>query len=58
MKAPRTLHRPFLITIAAIAAAYCLLALLLALIDPFDIYPWGIRPKLKTNGDYSAELRI
>jgi hypothetical protein len=55
MKAPRTLHRPFLITIGSIAAAYCLLALLLALIDPFDIYPWGIRPKLKTNGDYSAE---
>jgi hypothetical protein len=49
------MHRPFLITIGAIATSCCLLALLLALIDPFDIYPWGIRPRLKTNGDYSAE---
>jgi hypothetical protein len=55
MKKSHTFRRPFLTTIGAIAAAYCLLALLLALIDPFDIYPWGIRPKLKTNGDYSAE---
>jgi hypothetical protein len=37
------------------AIAYCLLALALVLIDPFDIYPWGIEPALKTNGDYSAE---
>jgi hypothetical protein len=55
MKSSRLLRRPFLGTIAAIAGAYSLLALLLALIDPFDIYPWGIRPKLKMNGDYSAE---
>jgi hypothetical protein len=55
MKASRPLRRPFLVTIGAIAAAYGLLALLLALIDPFGIYPWGIRPMLKTNGDYSAE---
>jgi hypothetical protein len=41
--------------IGTIAAACLLLALLLTMIDPFDIYPWGIRPQLKTNGDYSAE---
>jgi hypothetical protein len=55
VKASRPLPRPFLPAIGAIAAACCLLALLLAWIDPFDIYPWGIRPKLKTNGDYSAD---
>jgi hypothetical protein len=55
MKASHAWRRPFLTAIGAIAAACCLLALLLALIDPFDIYPWGVKPKLKTNGDYSAE---
>ena len=54
MKASHPLRRPLLPAIGAIGAACCLLALLLALIDPFDIYPWGIRPKLKMNGDYSA----
>jgi hypothetical protein len=55
VKASHPLRRPFLPAIGAIAAACLLLALLLTLIDPFDIYPWGMRPKLKTNGDYSAE---
>jgi len=55
MQALKLLRRPFLPAIGAITAACCLLALLLALIDPFAIYPWGIRPKLKMNGDYSAD---
>lgn len=55
MKTPRSLRRPLLLAIGSMAIAYCLLALALVLIDPFDIYPWGIEPALKTNGDYSAE---
>jgi hypothetical protein len=55
MKTPRSWRRPLLFAIGSIAIAYCLLALVLVLIDPFDIYPWGIKPTLKTNGDYSAE---
>ena len=55
MKPSHPLHRPFLPVIGAIAAASLLLGLLLTLIDPFDIYPWGVRPKLKSNGDYSAD---
>jgi hypothetical protein len=55
MKTPLSLRRPLLLAIGTIAIAYCLLALALVLIDPFDIYPWGVKPTLKTNGDYSAE---
>jgi hypothetical protein len=41
--------------VAVLGGAYCLLALLLALADPLALYPWGISPRLKTDGDYSME---
>jgi len=47
--------RPFLPAVGALAAAYCLLALLLALIDPLALYPWGVSPQLKADSDYSME---
>ena len=49
------MSRPFLPAIGVLAAAYCLLALLLALIDPLSIYPWGISAPLRADGDYSME---
>jgi hypothetical protein len=51
----RALSRPFLPAIGALAAAYCLLALLLAAADPLALYPWGVPPRLKTDGDYSMQ---
>ena len=51
----RAVSRPFLPMIGILGAAYCLLALLLALVDPLALYPWGISPRLKTDGDYSME---
>jgi hypothetical protein len=47
------MKRPFLPAIGALAAAYCLLALLLALADPLGLYPWGTTPRLRTDGNYS-----
>ena len=49
------LKRPFLPVIVAVAAACWAAALFCALIDPLDLYPWGIAPKLKAGGDYSME---
>jgi len=49
------LKRPFLPVIGGVAAACWALALFCGLIDPLDLYPWGIPPKLKTGGDYSME---
>ena len=50
------LNRPFLPAVAALAAAYCLLALVLAAIDPLALYPWGMSAQLKADGEYSMEL--
>ena len=49
------MKRPFLPFIVAVAAACWILALGLGVIDPLDIYSWGTRPKLKTDGDYSMQ---
>lgn len=47
--------RPFLPVITSIAAACWALALFLALVDPLDLYPWGIAPRLKSGSDYSMQ---
>jgi hypothetical protein len=49
------MKRPFLPVIAAVAATAWALALFLCLIDPLDIYGWGMEPKLRTDGDYSMQ---
>jgi hypothetical protein len=50
------LRRPFLPAIGALAGGYCIVALLLAAIDPLALYPWGIPGHLRADGDYSMEL--
>ena len=49
------MSRPFLPIIGAVIAACWALALALAAIDPMDLYPWGVRPKLRADGEYSLE---
>jgi len=52
------MKRPFLPFIMAVAAACWTLALFLCVIDPLNIYSWGTRAKLKTNGDYSMRSTV
>jgi hypothetical protein len=47
------MKRPFLPFIMAVAAACWTLAFFLCVIDCLNIYSWGMRAKLKTDGDYS-----
>jgi hypothetical protein len=47
--------RPLLPIIVTIAAVCWAAALCFTLIDPFDLYSWGMPIRLKSNGDYSMQ---
>jgi hypothetical protein len=47
--------RPFLPAIVTIAAACWAAALNFILVDPFDLYPWGMAINLEPGGDYSMQ---
>jgi len=47
--------RPFLPVIIAIGAACWALVCVLALVDPFDLYAWGVAPRPKSDGEYSMQ---
>jgi hypothetical protein len=49
------ISRSFLPVIGMVAAGYCALAILLALIDPLDLYPWGVTPILIRDGNYALQ---
>jgi len=49
------MKRPFLPAIVAIAAACWATALAFILVDPFDLYPWGMAVSLTSSGAYSMQ---
>ena len=49
------MKRPFLPVIVTIAAACWATALAFILVDPFDLYPWGMAVNLASSGAYSMQ---
>lgn len=53
----RVLTRPLLPLFGVVAAACWALALFVLAIDPLNLYPWGVPPRLQQDGDYSPNAK-